>query len=154
MKFIEKTDHTNTRRLVTGTVSLAQEAYADTLPMAVRSLAEQLVRKFMEQFDYEPHASWFSKTETAESALNLIQVRMSVTLPSKGGEVIVENERIKLPVVLNEHSRLPVKQQAEVFVDSDAADGWDHPIRPAPVYTARHIGWDADTGLMVFGRWD
>ena len=154
MKFIEKNERTNTHRLVAGSVSIANEAYADTLPLAIRSLVEQLVAKFMEEFDYDPHSSWFSKTETDESALNLTRIDMQVTLPTKGDEVMVEGERIKLPVALNEHSRLPVKQQAEVFVDSDAADGWDHPIRPTPVYTARHIGWDADTGLMVFGKWD
>lgn len=151
MKFIEKPD---TPRLISGEVSIANEAYEDALPMAVRSLVEKLVAKFMEEFDHEPHSSWFSKTETGESALNLTRIEMQVTFPDKGDEVMVEGERIKLPVVLNEHSRLPVKQQAEVFVDSDAADGWDHPIRPTPIYTARHIGWDADTGLMVFGRWD
>ena len=64
-------------------------------------------------------------------------------------EVVVEGERIKLPVVLNEHSLLPVKQQQpEISIHSE------HAFLPNPARTAQHIGWDADTGLMVFGRWD
>ena len=145
MRFIEKTDE---HRSVTGSVAVANEAYEDIFPLAIRSLVEQLVRTFMEEFDCEPHSSWVSKTETSEPALNLTRIEMRVTFPTKGDEVVVEGERIKLPVVLNEHSLLPVKQQPEISIHSE------HSLLPNPVRTAQHIGWDADTGLMVFGRWD
>ena len=144
MKFIEKTDE---HRLVTGSVAIANEAYPDIFPLAVRSLVEELVRGFVEEFGHEPHSSWVSKTETSESALNLTRIEMRITLPTKGDEVVVEGERIKLPVVLNEHSLLPVKQQPATALDSD------HQILRPLVRTNQHIGWDADTGLMVFGRW-
>ena len=113
MRFIEKTDE---HRLVTGSVAVANEAYEDVFPLAIRSLVEQLVRTFMEEFDCEPHSSWVSKTETSEPALNLTRIEMRVTFPTKGDEVVVEGERIKLPVVLNEHSLLPVKQQPEISI--------------------------------------
>lgn len=143
MKFIEKDD---TRRLLSGEVSVANEAYGDIFPLAIRSLAEKLVRSFTEEFDHEPHSSWFSKTETNESALNLTRIEMRVTFPTKGDEIMLEGERIKSPVTLDEHSRLPVKQQADFLAHSG------HPDHLIPIRTARHIGWDAETGLMVFGR--
>ena len=142
MRFIEKTDE---HRSVTGSVAVANEAYEDIFPLAIRSLVEQLVRTFMEEFGCEPHSSWVSKTETSESALNLTRIEMRVTFPTKGDEFLLEGKRIKSPTVLDEHSRLPVKQQPEISI---------HPDHPLPIRTAQHIGWDADTGLMVFGRRD
>ena len=145
MRFIEKTDE---HRLVTGSVAVANEAYEDVFPLAIRSLVEQLVRTFMEEFGCEPHSSWVSKTETSEPALNLTRIEMRITFPTKGDEFLLEGKRIKSPTVLDEHSRLPVKHQADFLAHSD------HPDHPLPIRTARLIGWDADTGLMVFGRRD
>ena len=147
MKFIEKNARSLGHSRVVARATLSRELYDSSQQEAFQVLAEWSAKKFHDEFGEEPHPSWFDKREFSQPDANTVEVEVTLMLPRSGDTVIAEGDVVELPVTVYGHSRIPIKVP-EPFIQ-EAAEG---DILPVTVHTTKHIGWDADSGLMVFGK--
>ena len=107
--------------------------------------ARRAARMFRDEHGIDPHPSWVQREPVGSDIPQTLTIRVLIDPPTSASEAIVAGERIALPAPVNTSTRAPIVTSP--YVD-DRAD-LSAPVSPVQ-NSAVHVGWDADTGLMVF----
>ena len=136
---------TGSRVRAAAQVAVAIEALDGAHQAAQDMAASRAVRVFRDEHGIDPHPSWVQREPVGSDIPETLTIRVLIDPPTSASEAIVAGKRVALPMPVSTSARVPIV--ASPFMD-DSAD-LDAPVSPVQ-NSAVHIGWDADTGLMVF----
>ena len=149
MKLIEKNVRSMEHSRIVSRATLSRELRDSVLQGSFLFLAERAADTFHDEFGEDPHPLWFTQRELRQFLTDSVVIEVTVALPLSGDTVIMEGNLVKLPYTVYDHSRVPITVPGP-FIEEAVEDY----IFPLSIRTARHIGWDLESGLMVFGRRD
>lgn len=147
MKFIRKTAMAMSKVHIDSSVQFSEETFPWGRQEAERRVRQQVQFYFTLAFGYHPHPSWVTVTEDIfleDTRVQLLTIRAA--LPLKGTETILEGERFAWRLELHHTDRLPLVEKSP-FVNAELPD-----VAQLQTRWVEHTGWDADSGLMVFGK--
>lgn len=108
--------------------------------------AKRAVREFRTEHGINPHPSWIKREPVGSDIPETLMIRVLIDPPTSASEAIVAGEMVAFPGPVNTGTRIPL-----VTHSAYVGDGADLAAPVPPIRnTADHVGWDADTGLMVF----
>ena len=107
--------------------------------------ARRAARMFRDEHGIDPHPSWVQREPVGSDIPQTLTIRALIDPPTSASEAIVAGERVALPAPVSTSTRVPIATSP--YMD-DRAD-LNAPVSPVQ-NSAVHVGWDADTGLMVF----
>ena len=136
---------TGTRVRAAAQVAVAIEALDGAHQAAQDMAARRAARMFRDEHGIDPHPSWLQREPVGSDIPETLTIRVLIDPPTSASEAIVAGKRVALPTPVSTSTRVPIVTSP--YVD-DRAD-LNAPVSPAQ-NSAVHVGWDADTGLMVF----
>lgn len=125
------------------------EARQTTLGTVEDRLAAELDRIYRAEFGVSPHPSWIQPVEHVEDKARQKAIfRQEVYAPERARQILLEDtgQQVVLQVAVSTRSRVPIVSNPYRAMNADT-DPFDRPER-----YRTFKGWDAETGLMVFGR--
>lgn len=129
-------------------MSTEQEARERSLAV-LEALEGEIHRMFRAELSATPHRDWTQPVEVVRSpGSEEVSIRLEVHAPTQDTTVqVAETGEVRtLSVPVSTESRIPIVANRYLGPGTDI----DHFHRPDRYLTFK--GWNADTGLMVFGR--
>ena len=136
---------TGSRVKAVAQVAAAIEAPEGSHQAAQDMTARRAARMFRDEHGIDPHPSWVQREPVGSDIPQTLTIRALIDPPTSASEAIVAGERVALPAPVSTSTRVPIATSP--YMD-DRAD-LNAPVSPVQ-NSAVHVGWDADTGLMVF----
>ena len=136
---------TGTRVRAMAQIAVAAEAPEGAHQAAQDMAASRAVRMFRDEHGVDPHPSWVQREPVVSDIPGTLMIRVLIDPPTSASEAIVVGKRVALPMPVSTSTRIPIATSP--YMD-DRAD-LSAPVSPVR-NSAVHVGWDADTGLMVF----
>ena len=137
---------TGTRVRAAAQAAVALKAPEGSHQAAQDMAARRAARMFRDEHGIDPHPSWVQREPVGSDIPETLTIRVLIDPPTSASEAIVAGERIAFPAPVNTSTRVPIVTHSPYAGDSADLDAPVSPLQNAAV----HIGWDADTGLMVF----
>ena len=136
---------TGSRVKAAAQVAVAIEALDGAHQAAQDMAASRAVRVFRDEHGIDPHPSWVQREPVGSDIPETLTIRVLIDPPTSASEAIVAGKRVAFPMPVSTGTRVPIATSP--YMD-DRAD-LNAPVSPVQ-NSAVHVGWDADTGLMVF----
>ena len=137
---------TGTRVKAMAQIAVALEAPEGSRQAAQDMAARRAARMFRDEHGIDPHPSWVQREPVGSDIPETLTIRVLIDPPTSASEAIVAGKRVALPMPVSTSTRVPIVTHSPYAGESADLNAPVSPVQNSAV----HVGWDADTGLMVF----